>query len=178
MRVETNISSITSNVIKQASKLDELDKRLAVLTRYNFVNTYTAIMDDFYAYHPKYYKRSSINPLRNIGRGYLRENVGGVIISPNFSMRVYADYKNKQGRHIKITTDNVMDLMWNHGVRGLPPGYRGSLSFIASITSPFGKYNGTPYGAMNKYVRDYIDKYVPEITKQYIADNVEAINFE
>lgn len=171
MKVDTNITEVISPFINKITQLDNYDKTLARKTKNNFLEVYNSIMSNFYSYSPKRYRRTHL--YRGIGRGYLRDNVGGIIISPNFSMHIYADYYNRQRRHIKITTENVMDLMWNQGVRGLPPGYKGSLSYIANITTLYGPYAGTPYIVMENYVNDYINKNLPETTSKYIKSIFE-----
>lgn len=159
----TGYSDAFDDLNHRFNKLSDIPTKLASEFSLASHATYTSIMTQFYStYKPRVYKR--IPNLYKIGRPFLSGTTGGLSVSPAHAKMVYKIRKNKKN----ITTTEVMDLMWNQGVRGLPPGFIGSLDFNLSINTIFGTMSGTPDNVMTQYVESYLKKAAPQLSEDYI----------
>ena len=58
----------------------------------------------------------------------------------------------------------VFDLMWNQGVRGLPPGYLGHIEEFSINAAPVGVWiSGKPAEAMNEFVTTWGNQRGPQV---------------
>lgn len=64
------------------------------------------------------------------------------------------DYTNSAGR--VFPASGVFDLMWNQGVRGLPPGYIGHIEEFSINAAPVGVWiTGKPDEAMREFIENW-----------------------
>lgn len=110
--LKQQIDEIKRDVNKKSEKLT---KELSKEAMKDLVDVHKSIIADFYSYQPKSYKRtfelrdhSRINQLpMKINHGW----ISGIVVG-SFSMQdTYSG---------DITPDNIFNLMWMKGVRGLP----------------------------------------------------------
>ena len=148
----------------------------------DFYAEFDKVMDNFYGtYSPQRYRRTlnlwQTGQKINRANGY-KYNTGGIIIDSANAPMVYASYKKGHfKRQVSITTDNVLQLMWWDGIRGLPMSYKGYPAWY----EPHRKYR---YSGMSpadymekkfypKYISDGIaTKHAQEIANKYIWDYV------
>ena len=73
-----------------------------------------------------------------------------------------SDYTNSTGRVFPASA--VFDMIWNEGIRGLPPGYRGHVGDVAISAAPAGiSISGKPGEAMDDFVERWIVERAPEV---------------
>lgn len=145
---------------------------------------YNGVMKNFYgSYSPRFYNRTE--NLTEIGKRHNGWVVGGIVIDPANAPQVYKKYKHKvkndAGEITKetreITTENVYDLMWTQGIRGLPAqGESGwvnphFMTFEANVEG----HTGTPYDAMQAYFDDCLNNKYPKLINKIALK--EAIKF-
>lgn len=174
MKIEvTGYKEPLDALINSAEKADaELTTKLGEHAKQSFARAYNMIMDDFYSYGPfPSYKRTG--NLRKIGRPYIRKSgtsvSAGLSVNSDYAKKIYKKYhSNPKGCDVVITTNEVMDLMWNHGFRGLPKGYIGSTNYAVALTITSYTYLGNPHKVMSSYYKDYSEKILPDAERYYI----------
>lgn len=149
----SNLSSIKSTI----------EHTLALKITQDFKDACKYIMDDFYAsYSPSLYNRTDNLRGGTIFTGRTTRNTGGVLVD---SAGV--------GQHKEASGEDVFDLMWNQGIRGLPavggsgwvnPNF---MTFSASIPE-FGISASSPDAAMT----ELIDKW-DTVRQNYIDETVD-----
>lgn len=147
----------------------------------DLTEAYNDVMNDFYKYQPRRYRRTW--NLEGIGKPYNGRAIGGIIIDPANAPRVYKRYKRKikndAGEITKevreITTENVYDLMWCQGIRGLP-AYGDESDwinpFFMTFKSNVDGHTGTPYDAMQFYFYDCMREKYPQMINEIAAQEV------
>ena len=128
----------------------------------DFYNGYTPVESYAYQYitpDGKFYAGMSHGYRRTYNLRYKSINPLGVIPSGKHSFKAIVainsdnmeNYTNVTGH--EFPASNVFDLMWNKGVRGLPPGNRGHIGTVSISASPAGvPIGGTPANAMAEFV--------------------------
>jgi len=121
-----------------------LSKSVAEQAERDMVKTFDMIIDNFYgshspsSYHRKYGLYSALQSHSTKHSSHTNTNVATIIVSP----------MDMDG-HYRTDKENVFDLMWNKGVRGLPKRGNNPLEhdFIQNNQYPFkaGDYWTNPY---------------------------------
>lgn len=121
---------IKDDVNKLASNLS---RELARKANETMVQVYNSIIDDFYnSYTPTAYHRS-----KNLYKALINHRTYS--ISENESRAIIKIGAANMGDYKKTTAGNVFDLMWVHGVRGLPKTGSSPLSKTFTWYTPHGR---------------------------------------
>ena len=65
--------------------------------------------------------------------------------------------------------EGVFDLVWNQGIRGLPPGYRGHVGDVNISASPVGvAISGKPGAAMDDFMEQWLVIRAPQIADMMV----------
>ena len=124
------IWKIKEDVNKLASTLS---KELARKANETMVQTYNSIIDNFYnSYTPSAYHRH-----KNLYKALISNRTYS--ISDNESRAIIKVGSANMGDYKRTTAGNVFDLMWIHGVRGLPKTGSTSLNKTFSWYTPYGR---------------------------------------
>lgn len=168
------ISEIKQDVSRIANKIA---KGVAEVAYTDMQEAHRAIMNSFYAgYSPVksytyfyfspdgkgfYYGRShgyrrthnlrkSLSPVGVVGGGH---SYSAIIDVGSDGM---ADYTNSTGHTFPGSA--VFDLIWNQGIRGLPPGWRGHIGNVDIDAAPVGVgISGIPDEAMGQFLEKWWD---------------------
>ena len=150
-----NIIDLSKDIRKEFNKVrqeighiaKDMTKGLAEETKKDLISVHEQIINNFYdSYNPTYYDRSyglykSLISSELLDYNYKNSTSASVHIG-SFSMQDY--YPGN------ITPDNIFDLMWNKGVRGLPKRGLNPLSHTYS-------FNGTIFYEGDKWENPYWD---------------------
>ena len=72
----------------------------------------------------------------------------------NVSSENMSDYTNSSGRTFPGSA--VLEMVWDEGIRGLPPGYRGHVGDVSISASPVGiGISGAPGESMEQFVDEW-----------------------
>ena len=106
--------------------------------------------------------RNSLQPIGVVGGGH---SYSAIIDVGSDGM---SDYVNSTGHTFPGSA--VFDLIWNQGIRGLPPGYRGHIGNVEISASPVGvSISGKPDEAMEQFLNGWWD-----VRGSLIADSIWA----
>ena len=166
------IRDIKQDVGRVANKIA---RGVAAVALEDLKEAHSSIMDSFYSgYTPvDSYKYEGVKGDQHwIGtsHGYRRtgnlrnnsfQSLGVTQVGTNgFKATVYVGPDNMDNyvnsTNHEFPADVVFDLIWNQGVRGLPPGYRGYIGLIQINSSPVGiGISGIPVKAMCEFVNKW-----------------------
>lgn len=142
-------------------KIKDIKKKMARAAATDLYSAYDIVMDDFYSRPEGIYIRTG--RLRETAERNESVNNAGIKITGDDS-RIYKIYGPNSSTYPgrKITINNVLTLMWDQGIRGLPKvsyvsdeenkhyeEYRGSGLQFGTKT-----YSGTPDAMLTQYVED------------------------
>lgn len=169
----------------------KITKTLADQALYDLKRSHELIIDNFYAGHePSSYRRHGIG-------GLYHSLVSGDVVSSGSKKNASITVGSiSMEDHYNTSSDVVFDLMWNHGVRGLPR--QGNKALDKSYTFPPYSSNPIHFIAGEKWVNPYwsgadgpyhnifltqirIGKYstvtgVPNIVMQDVVEHWDKVN--
>lgn len=138
---------------------------------YSPVGSYTYYYVDengkFYSGIAPGYKRTnnlknSLNPVGVSGGGTSFQAV--IEVGPEGM----SDYTNSTGHTFPGSA--VFDMIWDQGIRGLPPGYRGHIGNVSISASPAGiGISGKPGEAMDQFVDQWVVIRAPEVADLFFG---------
>lgn len=183
--MSTSMSSLINEIKAEVKRIGQrIAKGVAQIAYEDMKSAHAEIMASFYGgytplawYTYYYYKnnqlrkghapgykrtgnlKNSIDPVGVIGGG-LTYTAMVSVGSANMS-----DYTNNAGRSFPGSA--VFDLVWNQGIRGLPPGYKGYVGEVAIDAAPVGiGISGHPGEAMDQFVDEWISIRAPQVADQ------------
>lgn len=195
----SNPREIINEIKKDVGKIAvKLAQRIANQAYEDFSQAHKAIMDSYYAgYTPvEYYHYSWRDPktgkvYSGITHGYRRtynlyegsREPVGVFRSGQHSYKAIFRASSKNMEDYTTTKPNgdertfpasgVFDLVWNQGIRGLPPGYRGHVGDVNIKASIFGiNLSGYPDDAMVTFVNEWGNQRGKDVADR-IAENID-----
>ena len=122
-KIKDDINNLASN----------LSRELARKANENMVQVYNSIIDDFYnSYTPSAYHRS-----KNLYKALINHRTYSK--SENESRAIVKIGAANMGDYKRTTAGNVFDLMWVHGVRGLPKTGSSPLGKTFTWYTPHGR---------------------------------------
>lgn len=168
----SSLSAIINEIKQDVSRIGtKIARGVATVAFQDLQTAHTEIMNSFYAgYTPVKYFWFKKGLYPRLMRGYQRtNNLRNNSIIPqgvepagehSFWARVQVgsanmnDYVNCFGR--TFPASGVFDLVWNQGIRGLPPGYDGHVGEVNISASPVGVgISGHPGNAMDDFVEQW-----------------------
>ena len=93
----------------------KLSSQLTTKAEENMVSAFKSIIKDFYRYNPKKYKRKNGGELDD---ALVNHHTYGY--SDNKYKATIKIGSNNMSNSYRISPDNILDLMWTQGIRGLP----------------------------------------------------------